>query len=480
MDICFSSARELASFIRRRELSVTEVVKSHLEQIHLINPDVNAIVSLDEERAFREAQEADEKLSRGVETGPLFGLPIAFKDTHLTAGLRTTYGSTVYHDFVPQCDELIVQRLRKAGMITLGKTNVPEFASGAHTFNKVFGLTRNPYNLNRTAGGSSGGAAVAVTCGMLPIADGSDMGGSLRYPAAFNNVVGFRPSPGRVPSYPNAMAYSTLTVQGPIARNIEDLALMMSVMAGPDDRSPIAIEEEGSQFLSPLAKDLQGLRIAFSADLGGAFPVDPDVKIVFEQQMHVFTDLGCFVDEAYPDFTDADEVFRTLRAWQFATSYGRLVERYREQLKPSFVWNVEEGRKLSGEDVGRAFVLHTQLYQRMRRFFEKYDLLLLPVSQIPPFEGRLEYPANIAGEVMHSYLDWMKSCYFISAAGLPALSVPGGFTSDGMPFGLQMVGRHRADFQVLQAGYAYEQATGYGKKRPKLAKTKETKNEKSP
>ncbi|MCP3740843.1 amidase [Rossellomorea sp. BNER] len=473
MDICFKSARDLAATIKRGELSAYEVVEAHLNQIERVNPQVNAIVSLVKDRALEEARAADKRFAAGEEVGPLHGLPIAFKDTHATAGIRTTSGSTVLRDNIPEQDELIVERLRKAGAITIGKTNVPEFAAGAHTFNDVFGMTRNPYDLSRTAGGSSGGAAVAVSCGMLPLADGSDMGGSLRFPAAFNNVVGLRTSPGRIPTYPRQAAYSTLSVQGPVARNVADTAFMMSVIAGPDDRSPISIEESGTRFLESLERDLTGLRVAWSPDLGGAVPVDPVVRSVFEQQIKVFEDLGCNVEEVCPDFADAEEIFRVLRAWQFEMSYGKLVDRYREQIKSSFVWNLEEGRRLSGPDIGRAERLHGALYERMRVFFEKYDVLLLPVSQIPPFDGNLEFPQEVDGNHMETYLDWMRSCYYVSATGHPALSVPGGFTPDGLPLGLQIVGRHRADFEVLQVGYAFEQATGYGKRRPALAKTPE-------
>ncbi|MBM7585378.1 amidase [Bacillus pakistanensis] len=473
MDICFKSARDLAATIKRGELSAYEVVEAHLDQIERVNPKVNAIVSLVKDRALEEARSADKRFAAGEEVGPLHGLPIAFKDTHATAGIRTTNGSLVLRDNIPEQDELIVERLRKAGAITIGKTNVPEFAAGAHTFNDVFGMTRNPYDLSRTAGGSSGGAAVAVSCGMLPLADGSDMGGSLRFPAAFNNVVGLRTSPGRIPTYPRQAAYSTLSVQGPVARNVADTAFMMSVIAGPDARSPISIEESGTRFLEPLERDLTGLRVAWSPDLGGAVPVDPIVRSVFEQQIKVFEDLGCDVEEASPDFAGAEETFRVLRAWQFEMSYGELVDQYREQIKSSFVWNLEEGRRLSGPDIGRAERLHGALYERMRVFFEQYDVLLLPVSQIPPFDGDLEFPQEIVGNSMETYLDWMRSCYYVSATGHPALSVPGGFTPAGLPLGLQIVGRHRADFEVLQVGYAFEQATGYGKRRPALAKTPE-------
>jgi amidase len=354
--------------------------------------------------------------------------------------------------------------MRAAGVITLGKTNVPEFGAGSHTFNPVFGVTRNPYDTGRSAGGSSGGAAVALACGMCPIADGSDTGGSLRNPASFNNVVGFRPSPGRVPTYPAQLGWTTLNTSGPMARTVADTALLLSAIAGPDPRSPISLEEPGASFARPLAADPRGLRVAWSPDLGGQVPVEPEVAAVVEDSARVFADLGCAVERDCPDFTGADEVFRTLRAWQFEVSFGPLLET--GGLKETIRWNTLEGRRLTGSDLGRAEVLHTELFHRIREFFTRYDILLLPVSQVPPFGIDQEYPTEVAGVPMRTYLDWMGSAYLISATGCPALSVPGGFTPGGLPVGVQLVGPHRADFAVLRAGHAFEQATGFARRRP--------------
>lgn len=467
-EIIYTNARDLAKMIRERTLSAREVVEAHLAQIKRINPMVNAIVSLDEERAVAEASKADEMLASGKKVGPFHGLPIAIKDTHHAAGFPTTNGSPIFRDHMATEDDLMVERLRAAGAIVVGKTNVPEFAAGAHTFNEVFGVTRNPYNKEKTAGGSSGGAAVAVTSGMIPFADGSDMGGSLRYPASFNNVVGLRTSPGRIPTYPKAAIYSPLAVQGPIARSVEDASFLLSVMAGPDPRSPLSIEEPGAKFLTPFNPNLKGKRIAWSADLGGLFPVDPNVKKNLEQQLKVFQDLGCEVEEACPNLEGAEEVFQVLRAWEFDVSFSELFDRYRELLKPSLIWNLEKGRNLRGSDISRAENLRHQLYHEMRHFYEKYDALLLPVSQVSAFDANLEYPTAINGVQMESYLDWMRSCYYISATGNPALSVPCGFTDDGLPLGLQIVGPHRGDYEVLRIGYAFEQATKYGERRPNL------------
>ncbi|HVV10345.1 amidase [Amycolatopsis sp.] len=450
------SAVELRAALAARELAAREVVQAHLDRIEQVNPKVNAVVTLAAERALREAHAADELAASGAELPPLHGLPVLHKDTHETAGIRTTYGSPLRADYVPERDELIIERMRAAGAISLGKTNTPEFAAGSHTFNTVFGTTRNPYDTTKSAGGSSGGAAVALACGMSPLAEGSDMGGSLRNPASFNGVVGLRPSPGRVPNVPAQLGWTTLDVKGPMARTVDDVALLLSVLAGPDPRSPIALAEPGGTFARPLERDMTGVRVAWSPNLGGAVPVDSEVAAVVEESARVFAGLGCEVGRDCPDFAGADEVFRTLRAWQFEVTYGPLMETGR--LKESIRWNVEAGRALTGADLGRAEVLHTALYQRMVTFFGRFDLLLLPVSQVPPFDAGLEYPGEIAGVAMESYLDWMRSAYLVSATGCPAISVPAGFTAAGLPVGLQIVAAPRAEFALLQAARAFEGA----------------------
>ncbi|TDQ48778.1 amidase [Actinorugispora endophytica] len=467
-EIVYRPARELTAMMRRRELSAREVVAAHLARIEAVNPSVNAVVTLCGDRAMDEAAAADESLVSGVEPGPLHGLPIAHKDTHSTAGVRTTFGSPFFADHVPEHDELVVARMRGAGAITIGKTNVPEFAAGSHTFNTLFGVTRNPYDTTRSAGGSSGGAAAALACGMHALADGSDMGGSLRNPASFNNVVGLRPSPGRVPTHPEPLGWSTLSVQGPMGRDTADTALLLSVMAGPDPRSPIAVDEPGGVFAEPLERDLTGLRVAWSPDLGGALACERSVLETLTAQLGVLTDLGCRVETAAPDLTGADEVFRTLRAWVFESNLGPLLDADRSRLKPSVVWNIEEGRKLTGPDLARAERLHTEIFHRVRAFFERYDVLLLPVSQVAPFDADQEYPADIDGQVQATYLDWMRSAYWISITGSPALSVPAGFTPTGLPVGLQIVGPHLAERRVLEVGHAFEAATRFGRRRPNL------------
>ncbi|MGH3342732.1 MAG: amidase [Carbonactinosporaceae bacterium] len=466
MEICDLPALDMARRLRTRELSAREVVEAHLQRIERVNPRVNAIVTLVADRALADAARADELLASGGRPGPLHGLPVAHKDTHDTAGIRTTYGSPLLAGNVPARDELVIERLRAAGVITLGKTNVPEFAAGSHTVNPVFGATRNPYDLSRSAGGSTGGGAAALACGMHALADGSDMGGSLRNPASFCNVVGLRPSPGRVPTWPDQAPWAAMAVQGPMGRTVADTALMLSALAGPDARSPIALDQPGTRFAEPLERDLAGVRVAWSRDLGGAVPADPAVTAVVEPAAKVLDELGCVVEEACPDLSRADEVFRTLRAWQFDLVLGALLDRHPGGLKETLAGNITEGRRLTGPDIARAEVLRAALFHRVREFFERYDVLLLPVSQVPPFDIDLEYPAEVAGVPMETYLDWMRSCYLISATGCPTLSVPAGFTPDGLPVGLQIVGPYRADFAVLQVGHAFEQATRYGQRRP--------------
>jgi amidase len=456
-DICQLSAVELARLIRAKELSAREVVAAHLAQIERLNPGLNAIVTLVADQAMERAWLADEDLANGREIGPLHGLPIAHKDLQATNGIRTTFGSPIYRDFVPAEDSLLVERLRHAGAIVVGKTNTPEFGAGSQTFNPVFGATLNPYDRTKTCGGSSGGAAVALATGMLPIADGSDMGGSLRNPASFCSVVGLRTSPGRVPVWPAASAWSPLSVDGPMARSVADVALMLSGIAGPDARSPIAIDESGGRFGAPLERDFKGVRVAWWRDLGGV-PVDRRVRAAVDAQRHVFEALGCIVDEAEPEFTDFDAVFKTVRALAFLTGVAPRVEGHRDQVKETILWEIERGERLTVAEIAWAETKRTELYHRMRRFMERYDFFVLPTVQVPPFDINQPYPTEIDGVPMATYIDWMKSCYYISIVGNPAISVPCGFTPEGLPVGLQIVGRHRDDWGLLQIAHAFERA----------------------
>ena len=464
------TATELSRRLLARELSACEVMEAHLAQIERVNPTVNAIITLLPDRAMDGARAADEALARGDPIGPLHGLPIAHKDLFVTRGIRTTYGSPIYKDFVPGENMLIVDRVQQAGAITIGKTNTPEFGAGSQTFNEVFGETLNPYDLSKTCGGSSGGAAVALACGMLPLADGSDMGGSLRNPANFNNIVGFRTAPGRVPVYPSRTAWSPWSVEGPMARTVQDVALLLSVMAGFDARSPIAIDEPGSNFLAPLERDMRGVRVAWSSDLGG-LPVERSVTNALEAQRHVFEALGCVVVEGAPDFRDADEIFKVWRAWSFAGSYADLLKSHRVQMKDTVIWNVEEGLLLTGQQLAIAEQKRSELYHRVRVFMEDHEFLICPVSQVPPFDVKTRYIEQIADVKMDTYIDWMKSCYFITVTGLPAISVPCGFTPEGLPVGVQIVGRHHDELGVLQLAYAFEQSTQFWKHRPPVAQS---------
>ena len=468
--LCFLTASDLVQKIKAREISAVEVLQAHLEQIERVNPHVNAIVTLLPDRAEQAARAIDEQLDRGEDPGPLCGLPVAHKDLVVTKGIRTTFGSPIYQDFIPDTDALIVERLRNAGAVTIGKTNTPEFGAGSQTFNEVFGETHNPYDLTKTCGGSSGGAAVSLACGMLPIADGSDTGGSLRNPAAFCNVVGFRPSPGRVPVWPNELGWFPISVQGPMARTVEDVALMLSAIAGPDPRDPIALPAAGEGFRQPLARDFRNTRIAWSADFGG-LPMDQQITQVLEPQIETFAGLGCEVAPGQPDFSDADEIFQVLRAWAFELKFTPLIEKHREQIKDTIIWNAEFGQSLTGPQISRAENLRTQLFQRVVKFMETHDFMIFPVTQVPPFDLKQPYIEEIDGVKMETYIDWMKSCYFVTVTGLPAISVPCGFTETGLPVGLQIVGRHQDDWGVLQLAYAFQQATQFGTQRPQIAAT---------
>jgi amidase len=467
-DLVFKPAKALARLLRTRKVSRVELMKAFIAQVERVNPRVNAIVTFLPEQALAEAKRMDARAKRSPEgIGPLAGLPVAPKDTLLTKGIRTTFGSPIYADNVPTEDAAIVERLKAAGAIILGKTNTPEFAAGSQTFNAVFGTTRNPFDLDKTCGGSSGGAAVAVACGMLPFADGSDLGGSLRNPGNFSNIVGLRPTPGRVPYYPTTDAWQTLSVIGPIGRSVEDAAFLLSAMAGPDIRSPITITEPGARFARPLARDFRKVRVAWSKNLGG-LPVDKRVTAVLEKQRHVFESLGCIVEEAEPDLEGADEVFQVLRANSFAMRYGDLLAKHRDRIKDTVIGNIEMGFALDGPRVGKALALRSDIFRRMREFMERYEFLCLPVNQVPPFPASQPYVKEIDGVKLASYIDWMKTCYYITVTSHPAISVPAGFTDDKLPLpvGLQIVGRFRDDFGVLQMAKAFEEVTAFGKVRP--------------
>lgn len=467
--IVFSSARTLAALLHSRSLSARDVMAAHLEQIDRVNPHINAIVArLDNGACLRLAEAADARLARGEAVGPLHGLPIAFKDLEPAAGFRFTRGSPIYKDDVAVEDSVLVERLKRAGAIPIGKTNVPEFGMGSHTYNSVYGTTKNPYDLTRSAGGSSGGAGAALAAGLLPIADGSDLGGSLRNPANFNNIVALRPTFGLVPAAPTAMPFAGFSVKGPMARSVGDVAFLLAVMAGEDARDPSCYPSDPQRFLEPLERDLGGVKIAWCPDLGG-LPLDPQVRTVLDAQRATFESLGCHVDEASPDLSGADEIFLTIRQWMSAQKYGPLLTRHRPEMKPEAVSEIEAGQRLTAAQVAEATARHGELLERVRRFQERYEFFVCAVNQAPPFDASLDWPKAIAGVPMENYIAWMKSTYWISVTLRPALSVPAGFTPDGLPVGIQIVGRHRDDLGVLQLGHVFEQITRFGSRRPAIS-----------
>jgi amidase len=463
----FKTARQQAKLIADGEILSEELVNAHLDQIERLNPAVNAMVTMVAESALEQACEADMARMDGEEMGPLYGLPIAIKDLQNTKGILTTQGSLIYKDFVPESDALIVERVKKAGAIVIGKSNTPEFGAGSQTFNAVFGSTKNPYDVGKTCGGSSGGAGVALATGMTTIATGSDLGGSLRNPAAWSNVVGIRPSPGRVPSVGGDLGWLNLSTDGPMGRTVDDVALQLSVMAGDDARSPLSLRESGTGYAGSLGRDFKDVRIAWSKDLGGR-PIDAENSRVTESVKHVFDDLGLIIDDDEPDFSTTDEIFQVLRAYSFAIKHETHLRDHPEKLKKTVRWNAEQGLKQSAIDVAHAERLRTRLWEQLLGFFDKYEFLAMPVTSVPPFSIDLEYPNDINGVVPETYLDWMWPCYTVSVTALPAMSIPSGFTKDGLPVGLQLVGRPRDEMGLLQLASAFEGETNFWKQRPGL------------
>jgi amidase len=465
-ELCFMGVRELARKIHARSVSAREVMAEFLKQIDRLNPTLNAIVAkLNDDVCLALADAADREIDRDDKpNGLLLGLPIAFKDLEPAVGFPQTKGSPIFRDFMPAADSILVERLKRAGALPIGKTNVPEFGMGSQTYNTVYGTTLNPFDTTRTAGGSSGGAAVAVATGMLPFADGSDLGGSLRNPANFNNLVALRPSIGLVPSWPSPNPLVNMSVKGMLARTVDDLAFGLSIVAGFDERDPQSFESP--RFFSSVQSELpSGIHVAWCPDLGG-LPLDPRVRTVLERQRRTFETLGFIVEEACPDFGNVDEIFLTLRQWASWNTYKELLHHRRAELKPEAISEIEAGARLSGEDVARALMAQAQLLERLRHFQEKYRFIVCAVNQVAPFAATEHWPQSINGVAMENYIAWMKSTYWISATCRPAISVPAGFTDDGLPVGIQIVGRYRRDYQVLQLAHAFEEATGFGRRRP--------------
>ena len=464
--ICFAGARELARQIRTRQISAREVMTAFLRRINRLNPQLNAIISrLDDDVCLRLADDADRALASGDAVGPLHGLPTAFKELESAIGFPFTKGSPIFKDQMATEDTVLVERIRHAGAIPIGKTNVPEFGMGSHTYNSVFGTTRNPYDYSKSAGGSSGGAGAALAAGMLPFADGGDLGGSLRNPANFNNIVALRPSVGLVPNAPVPIPFVGVSVKGAMARSVSDVAFVLSVLAGADARDPMCSASQPQAFAESLERDFIGARVAWCLDLG-SLPLDRRVRSILAAQRKTFEDLGCIVEDACPDLGDVDEIFVTLRTWASWNTYGPLLATHRSQMKPEAVWDIERGATVSGEDLARALMQQGQLLERMRLFQERYEFLVCAVNQVPPFDAGIAWPQSIDGVAMDNYISWMKSAYWISTTCRPAISVPAGFTDDGLPVGVQIVGRYRDDLNVLKIAHAFEQATGFGQQRP--------------
>jgi amidase len=466
-DLCDRSAVELLALMATGDCSSVEVVEAHLNRIEKLNGRLNAIVTLVAEDALELARAADAARQRGDRLGPLHGLPVGIKDLVDTAGIRTTHGSPIYVDNVPARDATVVSRLKSAGAIVLGKTNTPEFGAGSHTFNAVFGATLNPYDETKSAGGSSGGAAVALATGMLPLADGTDLGGSLRNPASFCNVVGLRPSPGLVTSLPTSDVWDPASVAGPIGRTVRDVAAALDVMSAPDPRAPLSAGRASESYQSAVAETIGGLKIAWSRDLGG-LPLEAEVARVLAPQREVFEELGCEVYDAEPDLSGADEAFDVLRALGFLASHHPKLVSHRGLLKDTVVWNIEAGLQLTPLRIAEALTLRSAIVQRMIAFLEEFDALVLPVSQVAPFPIEYDWVREIEGRPMEHYVAWQRSCSRISVTSHPAISVPAGFTSAGLPVGIQIVGRYRDERGLLRIASAFEAATRVGDRRPAL------------
>jgi amidase len=471
-DIVALDATALSGAIRAREVSCREVMRAYLDRIDRLNPRWNAIVSLQpREQLLAQADERDAQLARGQWLGWMHGMPQAIKDGAMTKGIASTYASPLLKDFVPDFDALFVERTKRAGAIVIGKTNMPEFGLGSNTYNTVFGITRNAYDPSVSAGGSSGGAAVALALRMVPVADGSDVGGSLRNPAAFNNVYGFRPTTGVVPNYPAPEVFThELFSVGPMARNVADLAMLLSVQAGHDPRVPLSHEGDPARFARPLTPPARGTRIGWLGDFDRYLPIEPGILDLCRDGLRVLQQVGCLVDEARLGFEPERlwRCFGTLRSATIAATRGAFYAdpAKRKLMKPEAVWEVECGLKTTSLDLYKASVERTAWYQHALALFERYDFLALPTAQVFPFDVNTHWPKEVAGRAMDTYHRWMEVVIGPTLAGLPAISVPVGFSANGLPMGMQLIGRPRGDFELLQLAYAYEQATEWAKRVP--------------
>ncbi|MDG2238345.1 MAG: amidase family protein [Arenicellales bacterium] len=447
------SAREVHRLLRGKDISPLQLLDALEERIAEVDEAVNAVPTLCFDRARERAQ------SRDFSILPLAGIPVAIKDLIAVAGVRTTWGSMAYRDHVPEKSDLLVERIEAAGGIVYAKTNTPEFGAGANTFNDVFGFTRNPWNTALSAAGSSGGSAVALATGMAWLATGSDLGGSLRNPASFCAVAGLRPSQGRVASDPGKLAFNHMAVDGPMARNVADLALLLDVMAGYDARDPMSLDDPAISFEENALQRQVPPRIAFSADLG-VTPVDPEVAQICEHAAMRFSELGAIVEHDHPDFTGLQEVFQVHRAMSYAASYGPLLEANRSIFKPEIVWNTEKGLALTADEIMAAMVTRSQIYERTQRFFAQTDLILTPATVVPPYPVEQRFVERIGDYKFSNYIEWCSIAYAFTIIGAPALSIPCGFTQSGLPVGLQIVAAPRQEAQLLSAALAFEELSG--------------------
>ena len=470
-DIVMMDAGALVAALRKREISCVEVMSAHLDHIERVNPQHNAIVALQDREALIDAARAkDAQATRGGALGPLHGLPMAPKDLQPVKGIRSTSGSPILKDFVPGEDSLVVARMRKAGAIFIGKTNTPEFGLGSHTYNSVYGATRNAYDPSRSAGGSSGGAAVALALRMLPVADGSDYGGSLRNPAGWNNVYGFRTTFGVVPVAGDDVWNPTMGVAGPMARNIPDLVRLLSAQAGFSPRAPFSVATGPEAFLEPLKMDPKGTRLAWLGDLDGFAPYEPGVLEVCVRALKDFEALGCTVSPARVDFPlqTVWDAFIRLRAWQ----QGGAIAKYsrdpmtRGLLKPEAIWEIETGARLSAFDISAASAVRTAWFNAFSRLFDHYDYVLLPTAQVFAFDVETHWPRDIAGQTMATYHEWMKAVCLITMTGCPSLAVPAGFSPHGQAMGLQIVAPIHRDLDCLKLAFAYDEATRWPGRAP--------------
>jgi amidase len=462
---------ELLKLYRARRLSPLEAMQGLLAQIDAVNPQVNAMVTVARDSALWEARRATAAMKKSATLPPLFGVPVGIKDVTPTRGIRTTYGSKLFENHVPDEDALVVQRLRAAGAIVIGKTNTPEFAFGPNTVNAVFGATRNPWNLTRTAGGSSGGSAAALAAGMCPLAQGSDLGGSLRGPAAFCGVVGFRTTPGLIPRYPSILAWDTYSVEGPMARTVADTALMLSVMAGADDRSPISYDIDPRELLGATkGPSVKGWRIAWTADLGGLVPVDAEVRTIFERAVGVFRSAGARMETACPDMKDIPEIVRLTRAPMMVARHADKLPEHRAVLQEGLVENTEAGLALSSRDIANGELLRTRQWQRVREFLAARDLWITPTAAVAAFPVEHPHVMEINGKPVGKAMQRSYLTYAFSVLGLPAISIPCGFTRAGLPVGLQIVGKRRGEVAVLRAAAAFETAQPWVQHVPPVSK----------